>query len=62
MNWLTTIESRWKIYSDAVVINYIVIQILTESFSYDTYVKYLVLKGIEIYKNDKNFYNVKMHV
>ncbi|XP_050255070.1 wall-associated receptor kinase 2-like [Quercus robur] len=37
-----------NLYSDAVVINYIVIQILTDSFLYDTYVKYLVLKGIGV--------------
>ena len=49
-------------YSDVVVINYIVIQMLTSSFSYDTYVKYLVLKGIEKYKRLKKFYKVKMHV
>ena len=56
------IQNRCQKYSDAVVINYIVIQILNGSFLYDIYVKYLVLKGIEKYKRVKKFYKVKMHV
>jgi len=41
--------------------SYIVIQTWTNSFSYNSYVKCLVLKGIEKYKKVKKFIR-KMHV